>query len=796
MKRHYLLIPFILLTLSPACLGQGCAETKENPLIRSSDIFLKEKIRINTLNQVSYSYRLSDDSLSLRLAQQALNLSKKINYTTGEASANNIIGIFYYNHTEFVKALDYAISSLNLYKKHNGDTVLMHANRLSGAIFLSLKRLDRAEEYSKIGLVLAKETRNIENIINFSVGLGSVMYETGKIKKALDYFYYALSLSKKHPDINLQVWVLLNIGNLYLSQKQTETALLFYRKAINKSPKALQVENGTLYTLVAHIYEQKSDYKDALYYNRAALNVRRNNKFEMLVSSSLINIGHIYAKMEMLDSALVYLQSGLTKAAHVKAAFLLENGYKNLYEVYVLKKDWQNAFSALKEYIVSREKLAFEKKQNEITILEANRIINEKEKQTVELKNQNAIQALQMKNRNLQLLLVLSVLILMIIIIAYVVRLLIRNKKEKEVYREINDQLQDEIKEKEVENEELSKSEQHFRFLADNAADPIVLMDRDFKCLYVSPFCEFVFGYSPDELLALNDFREIIHMDSLKGFVLEFDTMLEFRDSSRFIYKVVRKDGETFWAESTINPIFDESTQTLKAMLSITRDITEKINQEEIMYEAASHQELLVKEVHHRVKNNLKILAHMMDMQKNRVSDPKTLNILSDLQFRVNAMTLVHEQLYKSRNIEVLPIGDYLSNLIHIVSSTFSDGRIKVHHDLYDELLEVETMLPLGLVVNELLTNAYKYAFPGNKEGNIWVTYKKSRRQKRSSFPMRKLTVKDDGVGLPDGFQFKNRNSMGSQVINLLSELLEAELKIDGNNGACFSLILPVSRER
>ena len=426
--------------------------------------------------------------------------------------------------------------------------------------------------------------------------------------------------------------------------------------------------------------------------------------------------------------------------------------------------------------------------------MENNRIVSEKEKQANELRAVNAIQKLEAKNRDLLILLLIALTLLTIALAVYIQQLLVKNKKAKKIVEEWNDQLQDEIKEQVIQNEELSRREQEYRFLADHSADLITLMDGNFKCLYISPSSEFFLGYSPEELMTLEDYRDLIHPDSKQSFSLEFEGMMKYHDATRFLYQTIKKDGSAFWVESNINPIFDSSTGKLKAMLSITRDVSNQIDQEEALMEAARQKELLIKEVHHRVKNNLAILTSLVNMQKSEFTDHKTLDIFSDLQFRVRAMALVHEQLYKSRNIEVLPIGEYLSKLVGIVSSAFASSKVTVHQDFYDEIIDVEITLPLGLIVNELLTNAFKYAFPDNKEGNIWVTYKKTPHRKKSMIEMRCLTVRDDGIGLPVDFDFSQRTSMGSQIIHLLAKQLEGEIKIDGTKGASFSIILPSER--
>ena len=424
-------------------------------------------------------------------------------------------------------------------------------------------------------------------------------------------------------------------------------------------------------------------------------------------------------------------------------------------------------------------------------MIENNRIVNEKEKETEELRTENFIQKLEAKNRNLMLLLFCALSIIAIALFVYIQRLLIKNRKAKKIIEEINAQLQVEIKAQVIQNEELIKREQESRFLTDNTADMITLFDSNFKCLYSSPSSELFLGYLPEELLNFNDYRDLIRADSMKSFGIEFESMMEFREATRFVYQVVKKDGTEFWVESNINPIFDSSTSKLKAMLSVTRDVTLQIDNAEAMMEAAKAQEILIKEVHHRVKNNLSILTSLVSLQKNEFTDDKTLSVFSDMEFRVRAMALVHEQLYKSRNIEVLPILDYMTKLIGIVSSEYSNNRVKIHHDILDEIVSVETTLQCGLIVNELMTNAYKYAFPDNNEGNIWVTYKKAPHQTTANEKVRYLTVQDDGIGLPPDFRFGGRTSMGSQIITLLVKQIGAEMKIEGTTGASFCLILP-----
>jgi PAS domain S-box-containing protein len=462
--------------------------------------------------------------------------------------------------------------------------------------------------------------------------------------------------------------------------------------------------------------------------------------------------------------------------------------------LYKKKNNSALALENYKKFTIYRDSVRQETDKQLISILETNHFINEQEKETADLKSENFIQKLEMKSRDLleSLLVVLSLLVIAIGV--YVQQLLVKSKKAKKVVEEKNDQLQDEIKEQTIQNEELTKREEEYRFLAEHTADLVTLMDSNFKCLYSSPSSELLLGYSPEELVNIKDYRDLIHPGSRASFDAGFESMMKYQEATRFLYQVNKKDGTILWVESHINPIFTPSTEKLQAMLSITRDVSSQIEEEQALMDSAKQKDMLIREVHHRVKNNLAILTSLVNMQKNEFTDHKTLDVFSDLQFRVKAMALVHEELYKSRNIEFIPVGEYLSKLVGIVSSAFTTSKIKVHQDFYNEILDVKITLPLGLIVNELLTNAFKYAFPDYREGNIWVTYKVEPNNDNSKIEMRRLTIRDDGKGLPMDFDISKQSSMGSQIISLLVMQLEAELRIDDTNGACFSLIL--SRER
>jgi PAS domain S-box-containing protein len=757
-------------------------------------LLIYDNFKVDALNTLSAKNLDSLPQLGFDLATRALQLSKLFKYKRGEASSDNNLGLYYYKGKRYLEAVSYFFAGLNIAESNHYDDLISESNLGMGLVSMDLGRRDQALEYMKKAMLYNIKKNNIERLVGDYVLIGQFLYEKGDTNGALRQYFNALALKSKVTNPISREWIMKSIGNLYLWTKKYDIALFYYREALNENQMDTGSLNGTVYSLIAHTYKQKKDLDNAILYEKIALLKRKQEKLPELIASSLINIGHIYLEQGNYDSSIYYLQSGLKDANLLKINYLKASGYKHLFSLYLVRKDWKNALQALQENNEAEVQMERERNREQIILLENNRVVGEKEKQVENLQSENAIQKLEMKNRDLLVLLLISLSLLMIAIVIYIQQLLIRNKKAKKIVEEINDQLHEEIKEQVVQNEELSKREQEYRFIADHTADMVILRDSNSNCIYVSPSIEFFLGYNPEEIIGTSNYVDFIHPDSRASFDSDFKMMMEYHEASRLIYQLVKKDGNTIWVESNMNPIFDSNTGKLQAILSVTRDVSDHINQEEALIETARQKEILIREVHHRVKNNLAILASLVNMQKSEVKDRKTIDIFSDLQFRVKAMSLVHEELYKNRNIEVLPIGEYLSKLVGIVSSAFTNNNVKIHQDFYDEIVDVGITLPLGLIVNELLTNAYKYAFPDNREGNIWVSYVKAPQMDHCESEMRCLTVRDDGIGLPSDFDISKKTSMGSQIIKLLAQQLEAELLIDGRKGANFSLLLSTKR--
>jgi len=212
----------------------------------------------------------------------------------------------------------------------------------------------------------------------------------------------------------------------------------------------------------------------------------------------------------------------------------------------------------------------------------------------------------------------------------------------------------------------------------------------------------------------------------------------------------------------------DERTEALNAMLD------EKI--------------LLLREIHHRVKNNLQIIISLMNLQMRKADDPRLKELLLETQGRVRAMSLVHEKLYQSEDLSKINLSSYLHSLgTQLISSHGEIARKVTLHMEFDPILtDINIAIPLGLVVNELVSNAVRHAFPGEMEGNVTLRGQMSGKEIT-------LSVADDGIGFPEGFDLRDSRTLGLHLVQTLVRQLDGRIeRASVERGTKYIVVIPV----
>lgn len=198
--------------------------------------------------------------------------------------------------------------------------------------------------------------------------------------------------------------------------------------------------------------------------------------------------------------------------------------------------------------------------------------------------------------------------------------------------------------------------------------------------------------------------------------------------------------------------------------------------------------EQLLKEVHHRVKNNLQIVSSLLNLQSENITDEKYLGLIKESQNRINSMALVHEMLYKSKDLSKIELKQYIEKLCSSVNMSYSSPDKEIIFDYAIEsgvFLEIDMMIPIGLMLNEILSNSYKYAFPEKKKGTISIKLNQNKGRI-------KMEVFDNGIGLKKNFDIKKTGSLGMQLVQMLGDQIDAGVSVSSDNGTHYEISFAV----
>ncbi len=336
-----------------------------------------------------------------------------------------------------------------------------------------------------------------------------------------------------------------------------------------------------------------------------------------------------------------------------------------------------------------------------------------------------------------------------------------------------------------VVEERLQESEQRLRLFSENVRDyALVPVDTAGNVCGWNPGAERTFGYTGREILGKPVSLFFTPEDRAKG-DSEKDlnrALAEGRaEDSRWM---IRVDGSRFWARWVTTPMYDTSGK-LRGFAKVLRDETERQETEDLLKRSLQEKEVLLREIHHRVKNNLHVISGLLSLQAGQVNDSKVRVLLDELQDRVRAIAALHETLYGSRDLANIDFGPYMQLLIrNLVAFHETDGeRIRINTEADDMVLSIEQALPLGLIVNELVSNALKHAFPGNRRGviNVQLRYLTEivEEGQTPKCAWSELSVYDDGVGIADAAEIWQRKSMGLRIVHLLNKQLHGRLALD-----------------
>ncbi len=347
------------------------------------------------------------------------------------------------------------------------------------------------------------------------------------------------------------------------------------------------------------------------------------------------------------------------------------------------------------------------------------------------------------------------------------------------------------ITEREQGAEALRRSEQKFRDLTEVTTDWVWEVDEHGVYTYVSPKIKELLGYEVGEVLGKTPLEFMAEEDAENSLNAFSEEIINKEPFSGLENVNRHKDGHLVVLETSGIPIFDEKGQ-LRGYRGIDRDITKRRQMEEQLKASLAEKEVLLKEIHHRVKNNLQIICSMLYLQSRHIEDTQLLAIFAESQHRIKSIALAHEELYQSKSLANIEFADYVRNLLAYLFSSYgvNSDLIALKTNLQNMPLGVDVAIPCALIINELIPNSLKHAFPAGRErGEIYIDCRSEDADKAA------LIVSDNGVGFPRGMDFRNTKSFGLRLVNMLVGQLNGAMELDGNSGTTFRLTFPIPKK-
>jgi len=348
-------------------------------------------------------------------------------------------------------------------------------------------------------------------------------------------------------------------------------------------------------------------------------------------------------------------------------------------------------------------------------------------------------------------------------------------KQYQTLYRDITERMRAE--------EKLRESEEKYRAIIETNQEWIWQINNEGIHTYSNPAIEQILGYSIEDIVGKN---ATIHMHPEDRREIEeiLPKWIENKKGwNNLVLRWLHKDGSIRWLESNAVVLLDVNGELIGFQGS-DRDITERKRAEEALRASLREKEVLLREVHHRVKNNMQVISSLFNLQAGYTTNEECRGILKEGQTRIRSMSLVHEKLYQSRDLSKIDLAGYIESLaahlfhVYLVNS----AQVRMETEFEDVSVDINSAVPCGLILNELISNALKHAFPEGRTGMIKIGLR------RGPAGAVELRVADDGIGLPEGLDFRKAESFGLQIVNLLVDQLEAAIDLDRTKGTAFTM--------
>ncbi len=341
----------------------------------------------------------------------------------------------------------------------------------------------------------------------------------------------------------------------------------------------------------------------------------------------------------------------------------------------------------------------------------------------------------------------------------------------------------EDITERKKTEEILKKSEEKYRSVVENAADIILTVDNNNVIQFVNHGRP---GVTVEQIIGKN-FYNFIPQNYQELVKQKFKNVFESKKPQSYEIEGMGPDGSSLWYSVNAGPLF--FGKEVMAITLISRDISESKKAEEKIQQSLKEKEVLLKEVHHRVKNNLQIILSILNLQYSNIADKKTLDLLRDIRGRIKAMSFIHELLYQTSDFSRINFSEYISNITSNLMYSYAQNKtVDLKLNVGTVFLDLDRAIPCGLIINEIVTNALKYAFINTPKGERYPKKWEVSISLKQSDKVIQLVIEDNGKGFPNNIDYKNTESLGMQLVVALVQQLKGTILLDNSEGTKYTI--------
>ncbi|MDO5981095.1 tetratricopeptide repeat protein [Flavivirga spongiicola] len=587
-------------------------------------------------------------------------------------------------------------------------------------------------------------------------------YSKIKVDKAIDYAKQGLELVKTE-NSKYTGFFYLRLGYFHNDKSEHVKALFYYKKALEVS-EALNYELGIgkCYQNIAVTHVKMGNYDKALDYDLKALKIYEKNNDENLITGLVGNIGSLYScRLKDDENGLLYYNRALEMSKKTGNNEFRSHILGAVAEMYIRQKEFAKAKKVLKESLDIAEKANYPRVV--ISVLSNLSLISIEEKKYKE--------ALMYSKRVLKMRLESG----------YTEDNTLTYLTLADIYEKLDDIKATEFHyNKALSEAKTSKALPQLSRVYE-ALHEYANRRKDYKKSY-----EYVLKYNKakDSLFTIKKDKQLKEVQAKFGLENKEKEILLLTNENKI--KALENQNQ-----STTQVLLIMGLMTLTIILLTlfgaykNKQGNNKILAEknEVISQTLKDREILLKEVHHRVKNNLQIVSSLLRLQYKFGNHKSSTEILQEIQDKIHAMSIIHERLYKSNNLSLINLQTYLDNLLSHFNTSYDlpEQNITITTAIDNINLGMDRLVPCGLIVNEIIANSIKYAFQDNTNGHISIKASKNK-------DTCTLTIQDTGIGFPENFEMESSQSLGMQLIQGLTKQIKGTVEIISNPGACYTI--------